>query len=111
MESSESGANNPQEPQERRICYPVSSTKQMIFDQIKTLPLQFKLVLYAFLTALSQDKKNIKVTVADVFLEFKKIATGLKIERLSPGRVSDLVKELEMLGFLNANMFVRPGGR
>lgn len=111
MESSESGANNPQEPQERRICYPVSSTKQMIFDQIKTLPLQFKLVLYAFLTALGQDKKNIKVTVADVFLEYKKAATGLKIEWLSPGRVGDLIKELEMLGFLKCKYVRKTGGQ
>ena len=66
MESSESGAKD---PQERRIYYAVSNTKQMVFDQLTALPLHFKLVLYACLSLLGQDKKDIKVTVIDVFLE------------------------------------------
>ncbi len=111
MESSESGAKDPKDLQERCIYYPVSSTKQMIFNQIKTLPLQFKLVLYAFLTALGRDKKNIKVTVADVFLEYEKVATGLKIDWLSMGRVSDLIKELEMLGFLKCKYVRKDRGQ
>jgi hypothetical protein len=42
MESSENGTKDPQDSQERRIYYPVSNTKQMIFNQLTTLPLQFK---------------------------------------------------------------------
>ncbi len=110
MESSENGTKDPQDLQERRIYYPVSNTKQMVFNQLTTLPLQFKLVLYACLSLLSQDKKDIKVTVADVFLEYKKLATELHIEWMYIGKVSDLIKELEMLGFLKCK-YVRKDRR
>ncbi len=107
MESSESGAKD---TQEKRIYYPVSDTKQLIFDQLTTLPLQFKLVLYACLRSLSQDKKDIRVKVVDVFREYKKLATGLNVEWISMGRVTDLIKELEMLGFLKCK-YVRKDRR
>jgi len=107
MESSESGAKD---PQERRIYYAVSNTKQMVFDQLTALPLHFKLVLYACLSLLVQDKKDIKVTVIDVFLEYKKLATESNIEWLSMSRVTDIIKELEMLGFLKCK-YVRKDRR
>ncbi len=107
MESPESGI---QDPQERRIYYPVSDTKQMVFDQIPTLPLHFKLVLYACLSLLSQDKKDLKVTKMDVFLEYKQLATELNIDWLSMGRVIDIIKGLEMLGFLKCK-YVRKDRR
>ncbi len=100
MELLESRAKYPQDSQERRIYYAVSDTKQMVFDQLTTLPLHFKLVLYACLSLLARDKKDIKITAADVFLEYKKLATELNIEWLSISRVKDIIKELEMLGFL-----------
>jgi hypothetical protein len=43
MESPESGEKDPQELQERHIYYTASNTKQMVFDQLPTLPLHFKL--------------------------------------------------------------------
>jgi len=110
MESSESGVKDPQDLQERRIYYAVSNTKQMVFDQLTTLPLHFKLVLYACLGLLGQDKKDIKVTVIDVFLEYKKLATESNIEWLSMSRVTEIIKELEMLGFLKCK-YVRKDQR
>ncbi len=107
MESPESGA---QDPQERRIYYPVSDTKQMVFDQLPTLPLHFKLVLYACLSLLSQDKKELKVTKMDVFMEYKQLATELNIDWLSMGRIVDIIKGLEMLGFLKCK-YVRKDRR
>ena len=107
MESSESGVKD---PQEKRIYYAVSDTKQMVFDQLTTLPLHFKLVLYACLGLLGQDKRDIKVTVIDVFLEYKKLVVGLNIEWLSMSRVTDIIKELEMLGFLKCK-YVRKDQR
>ncbi len=107
MESSESETKD---PQERRIYYAVSNTKQMVFDQLTTLPLHFKLVLYACLSLLGQDKKGFKATVADVFLEYKKLATESNIEWLSMSRVTDIIKELEMLGFLKCK-YVRKDQR
>jgi Cdc6-like AAA superfamily ATPase len=92
MESAESGAKNPEELQEKRFYYPVSDTKQMVFDQLTTLPLHFKLVLYACLILLSQDKKELKVTKADVFLEYTKLASELNIEWISMGRVTEIIK-------------------
>ncbi len=110
MELLESGTKDPQDSQERRIYYAVSDTKQMVFDQLTTLPLHFKLVLYACLSLLAQDKKDIKITAADVFLEYKKLATELNIECLSISRVKEIIKELEMLGFLKCK-YVRKDRR
>jgi Cdc6-like AAA superfamily ATPase len=110
MEPSESGAQDLQDSQERRFYYPVSNTKQMVFDQLPTLPLHFKLVLYACLSLLSQDKKELKVTKIDVFLEYKQLATELNIEWLSMSRVIDIIKVLELLGFLKCK-YVRKDKR
>lgn len=110
MASSESGAQKPQDPQERRIYYPVSNTKQMIFDQLTTLPLHFKLVLYACLNLFSKNKKDIKITADDIFLEYKGLAAELNVDWLSTGRIKEIIKELEMLGFLKCK-YVRKDRR
>ena len=107
MELSESETKD---TQERCIYYAVSNTKQMVFDQLTTLPLHFKLILYACLRLLVKDKKGFKVTVIDVFLEYKKLATESDIEWLSMSRVTDIIKELEMLGFLKCK-YVRKDRR
>ncbi len=50
------------------------------------------------------------VPLIDVFLEYKKLATESNIEWLSMSRVTDIIKELEMLGFLKCK-YVRKDQR
>jgi Cdc6-like AAA superfamily ATPase len=88
--------------------YALKSNIELIFNLLKTLPLHFKLVLYAFIKVYNKDKRNTKVTVEDVFIEYQKLTTDLKIGWLSMNRVNEMIKELETYGFLKCK-YVRKG--
>ncbi len=76
------------------------SDSDRMASQLKTLPLHSKLILCACIKLLNRDEKNIEVTVEDVFKKYKKLATGLNISWISQSKVSEHIKELEMLRFL-----------
>ncbi len=88
--------------------YALKSNIELIFNLLKTLPLHFRLVLYAFLNVYNKDKGNTKVTVEDAFIEYQKLSNDLKIEWLSMNRVNEIIKELETYGFLKCK-YVRKG--
>jgi Cdc6-like AAA superfamily ATPase len=72
----------------------------IITDQIRTLPLHLKFILFAYIRLLDKDKKDIKVTVGDVFDEYKKLTDEFNTYSLSIDNVINCIKELELLGFL-----------
>ncbi len=58
-------AKDPQNLQEKDTYPTAKSSSDLILDLLKTLPLHFKLVLYACINLIGQDKKDIKVTVME----------------------------------------------
>lgn len=98
------------EPQdiERRICYPPGSHSEVVLELIRSLPIHFKLILYACLTLYSQKKKNEKVKLGDVFFEYQRLTTELNFTCMSPNQVADKIREFDMLGLLK-NKYVRKG--
>jgi Cdc6-like AAA superfamily ATPase len=96
---------------EKRICYPPRSHSDLMLDVLKTLPIHIKLILYAILRLHDRDKKNVKVTVNDVVLEYQRLADEINISSLSPGQVTDKISELVMLGFLKSKYVRKGSGR
>ena len=68
---------------------------EIILNELRTLSLHAKLVLCACIRLFSKDK----VTSMDVFTEYKKLAARYSVNWLSAGKVTEHIKELEMLGF------------
>lgn len=64
---------------------------EIILNELRT-----KLILCACIRLFSKDK----VTPMDVFTEYKKLAAKYNVDWLSAGKVTEHIKELEMLGFL-----------
>ena len=96
---------------EKRICYPPRSHSDLMLDVLKTLPIHIKLILYALLRLHDRDRKNTKITVADVVLEYQKLADESNISGLSTSQVTDKIKELVMLGFLKCKYVRKGSGR
>ncbi len=71
----------------------------IIIDLPKTLSLHSRLVLCACIRLLSKDN-DAKITVTDVFAEYKHLTARFNINWLSLSKVTEYIKELEMLGFL-----------
>ncbi len=108
MELFSTSANHPQDVQKTNTVKPNS---ELIIDQVPTLPLHFKLVLYACVSLISQNRKDEKVALTDVFLEYRKLAADLNIDWLSMSRINELARELEMLGFLKCSYTRKRNGR
>ena len=70
-----------------------------IINLLKTLPLHSRLVLCSCIRLLSTDSEA-KITVTDVFTKYKQLTARFNINWLSLGKVTEHIKELEMLGFL-----------
>ena len=81
----------------------------VITTQLKTLSLHSRLVLCTCLRLLSRNS-DAKVTVMDVFTEYRKLAARFNINWLSISKVTEHIKELEMLGFLKCT-YPRMGQR
>jgi Cdc6-like AAA superfamily ATPase len=98
------------EPQdlERCICYPPGSHSEVELEVIKSLPIHFKLILYACLMLHNQKKKNERVKLCDVFFEYQKLTTELNFTCMSLNQVADKIREFDMLGLLK-NKYVRKG--
>ncbi|HWR26652.1 MAG TPA: hypothetical protein VN316_02120 [candidate division Zixibacteria bacterium] len=72
---------------------------EIILNELRILSLHAKLVLCACLHLFSKDK-YVKVTPMDVFTEYKELAAKYSINWLSVSKVTEHIKELEILGFL-----------
>lgn len=96
---------------EKRICYPPRSHSDLMLDVLKTLPIHIKLILYAILRLHDRDKKNVKITVNDVVLEYQRLADEINTSSLSPSQVTDKISELVMLGFLKSKYVRKGSGR
>ncbi len=82
---------------------------EIIVNELRTLSLHAKLVLCACIHLFSKDN-NVKVTPMDVFTEYKKLAAKYNVNWLSAGKVTEHIKNLEMLGFLKCT-YPRMGQR
>ncbi len=71
----------------------------IIINQLKTLPLHSRLVLCACIRLLSNNN-DAKIAVTDVFTKYKQLTARFNINWLSLSKVTEHIKELEMLGFL-----------
>jgi hypothetical protein len=65
-------ANDPKDMEKTQVYSTFKPHSELILDQIHTLPLHFKLVLYACISLLSQDTNNGKVTLMDVYYRVQK---------------------------------------
>lgn len=100
MELFNMSANDPKDMDRRRVYSSLKPHSELILDQIHTLPLHFKLVLYACISLLSQDKNNGKAALMDVYVEYRRLADELNVTSPSMSRVNELARELETLGLL-----------
>lgn len=89
-----------------RSYYLPDSQDELVTDVIKTLPIHFKLVLYACFN-LHQLKKK-KITVADVFSDYQTLTNELEISNLTMKQVIDKIQQFDMLGLLKCK-YVRKG--
>src|SRR3990172_7368059 len=103
--------NAPQNLQEKCVYYAAEPRSVIITDQVRTLPLHIKLTLYACIRLLDKDKKDIKVTVRDVFEEYEKVAAEVNTYCVSLSKVTNIIKELELLGFLRCTYIRKDVGR
>jgi Cdc6-like AAA superfamily ATPase len=108
MESFNTSANDKEDGQEINTIKPHS---ELIIDQIPSLPLHFKLVLYACVSVIGQNKRNTKAVLTDVFIEYRRLADEMNIDWLSMNRINEIAKELEMLGFLICSYTRKREGR
>ncbi len=72
---------------------------EIILNELRTLPIHSKLILCACIRLFSKDS-SAKVTPMNVFTEYKKLTAKYNVNWLSVGKVTEHIKELEMLGFL-----------
>ena len=70
-------------------------------DIIVGEPKQFQIVLFA-IVRLDEQKKEGGMFTGDVYGTYKEICEKLKIEVLTPRRISDILGELDMLGIITA---------
>lgn len=88
--------NNAGDMQNPKVSAPHS---EIILNELRTLSLHAKLILCASICLFSKES-SAKVTPMNVFTEYKKLAAKYNVNWLSIGKVTEHIKELEMLGFL-----------
>jgi Cdc6-like AAA superfamily ATPase len=89
-----------------RSYYLPDSQDELVTDVIKTLPIHFKLILYACFKLHQQQKK--RITVADVFSDYQTLTNELDISYLTMKQVIDKIQQFDMLGLLKCK-YVRKG--
>ncbi len=72
-----------------------------IFELVKTLPSQSKLILYSIFN-LSETIK--KLETGEIYEEYKNLCNINNSAILTQRRISDLISELDMLGLINARL-------
>ena len=111
MELFNINANDLKHREKTHVCSTFKSRSELILDQIHTLPLHFKLVLYACIRLLSQDTNNGKATLMDVYIEYRRLTDELNITSPPMSRIHELARELETLGFLKCTYPRKRDGR
>lgn len=100
--------NGKEEETERKSYTPPATHDEIVLEVIRSLPIHFKLILYACLTLYNQKKKNDRVKLCDVFYEYQRLTTELNFTCMSTNQVADKIREFDMLGLLK-NKYVRKG--
>ncbi|MBU0472255.1 MAG: orc1/cdc6 family replication initiation protein [Nanoarchaeota archaeon] len=72
--------------------------REKIFDIIKLQPKQFQTVLFAII---STKNKNTSIYTGEVYNFYKKICFRAGLRPLTQRRVSDIIREFELLGIIN----------
>jgi len=107
----DSWAEDPHDLEKKCVYLAGEPRSVMITDQIKTLPLHLKRTLYACIKLLDRDKKDVRVTVRDVFEEYEMLAAEVNTYCVSLSKVTNYIKELELLGFLKCTYIRKDVGR
>ena len=72
--------------------------REKIFDIIKTQPKQFQAVLFSIV---SSKNKNLSIHTGELYDFYKKICFKIGLRPLTQRRVSDIIREFEVIGIIN----------
>jgi cell division control protein 6 len=72
--------------------------KEKIFDIVKTQPKQFQAVLFS---VLSIKNENFSIYTGEIYGFYKKLCFKIGLRPLTQRRVSDIIREFEMIGVIN----------
>jgi|TARA_Y100000310_G_scaffold327327_1_gene393503 cell division control protein 6 len=72
--------------------------REKIFDIIKTQPKQFQAVLFSIL---STKNKNLSIYTGEIYDLYKKVCFKIGLRPLTQRRVSDIIREFEVIGIIN----------
>jgi cell division control protein 6 len=80
-------------------------------EVVKTLPPQSKLVLYAIIWLERRERRG-SINTGAVYEIYRQLCKKIKIEVLTPRRITELISELDMLGIISAPVISKGrGGR
>ena len=72
--------------------------REKIFDIIKTQPKQFQAVLFSIV---SSRNKNLSIYTGEIYDFYKKLCFKIGLRPLTQRRVSDIIREFELIGIIN----------
>ncbi|MBS3066485.1 orc1/cdc6 family replication initiation protein [Candidatus Pacearchaeota archaeon] len=77
--------------------------KDKILDFVKTEPKQFQLVLISIISLEERVKLN-EIFTGDIYNQYQLLCERTKNDVLTQRRVSDILKEFDMIGIINSNV-------
>lgn len=77
--------------------------KDKILDFVKTEPKQFQLVLISIISLEERVKLN-EIFTGDIYNQYQLLCERTKNDVLTQRRVSDILKEFDMMGIINSNV-------
>ncbi len=77
--------------------------KDKILDFVKTEPKQFQLVLFSIISLEERVKLN-EIFTGDIYNQYQLLCERTKNDVLTQRRVSDILKEFDMMGIINSNV-------
>ncbi|MHA1300172.1 MAG: ORC1-type DNA replication protein [Candidatus Helarchaeota archaeon] len=75
----------------------------IVSNTVNKLPLQSKLILYG-IYKLENLALTDEIVTGDVYQTYSQLCDTIKVDALTPRRVSDLITELDMLGIISASV-------
>ncbi|MBE9391627.1 orc1/cdc6 family replication initiation protein [Fervidicoccus fontis] len=79
--------------------------KDKVYEVVSTLPLHAKLILASIVDLTRRGKDS--ATTGEIFVEYSKKTSELRLETLTQRRVTDIISELDMMGLVSARVISR----
>lgn len=79
--------------------------KDKVYEVVSTLPLHAKLILASIVDLTSDGSQS--VTTGEIFNEYMKKASLLRLEAITQRRATDIISELDMMGLVSARVVSR----